>query len=182
MTKQQQQFNEWAGANYEAIKQRVMLSCYWDEDVFHDTFIALYQELQVFDEPSMADTFVRAYKRLQGNKHWGDFVYVQPDEVYFSFLQQPSADEEREELARREQRYQTFDKIAFLLKSTPRIAKRDKQLFQLHFLNDYSLHNLAEVMSMSENTITRSINSTLGVLRSFIAPPENTIYQRVSNC
>lgn len=42
--KKQQQFNEWAGANYERIKQQVMLCMYWNEDVFQDTYIECFMQ------------------------------------------------------------------------------------------------------------------------------------------
>lgn len=174
-TKQQQQFNLWVSSNYEYLKQRVMLQLYWNEDVFHDTYLDLYLHLADLSAEAYEHEFLTTYKRLEYERFNNEYSYVQPDELFFAFLTQEPADEQQEHLEWRERRLDVASKAFLFVKSSPVIKKRDRQIFDLRFMSGFSFSELAETLAIGEKTARESIKQTIQYLRGFITLP-NTLF------
>ncbi len=173
-TKQQQQFNLWVSSNYDRLKQRVMLQQYWNEDVFHDTYLDLYLRLADLSAEAYEQEFLTTYKQLEYERFNNEYSYVQPDELFFAFLTQEPADEQQERLEWRERRLDIASKAFLFVKSSPIIKKRDRQIFDLRFMSGFSFRELAETLAIGEKTAMESIKQTIRYLRSFITPPPHT--------
>ncbi len=178
MTKRQQQFNEWVSEHYEELKQKIMLSCYWNEDVFQDTYIECFILSNDLTRHNSEQEFIETYNRLEREHFSNEYKYVQPDEVLFDLLRQEPQDELQERIEWRERRLNIATKAVMLIKASPKLKQRDKEIFNLRYFQDFSIEELAEALAVGTKTVIDSLKMTIQYLRGHVLPPPYSIHNQ----
>ncbi len=161
------QIDAWIAPRYGQLKQRVMMTCYYDEDVFQDTYLSLRETgAQPRD---LEATFMKLYRALLSQDYGREMRYAHPDPLFFSFLHTEDEQDEPtgEEIAI--ESAQVDNACRALLNS------EDYTLFSLRYKVGLALREIAAYTGRSTRTIMQKLNSIVTRLRAYLCPAQAAI-------
>lgn len=156
------QIDAWIAPRYGQLKQRVMMTCYYDEDVFQDTYLSFRETgAQARD---LEAAFIRLYRALLSQDYGREMRYTHPDPLFFAFLHE---DEEQAEPAAE---VIAVDSARVDNACRALLNGEDYTLFSLRYKVGLALREIAAYTGRSTRTIMQKLNSIMARLRAYFCP------------
>ena len=152
---------------YGQLKQRVMMTCYYDEDVFQDTSLTLREiGAQTRD---LEAAFMKLYRALLSQDYGREMRYTHPDPLFFAFLhtEEEQAEPTGEDIAIESAQ---VDNACRALLNT-----EDYTLYSLRYKVGLALREIAAYTGRSTRTIVQKLNSIVARLRAYFSPTQPAI-------
>lgn len=156
------QIDAWITRRYGQLKQRVMMTCYFDEDVFQDTYLSL-RETGV-QSRDLEASFIRLYRTLLSRDYGREIRYIHPDPLYFALLHDEEEQAEASPKAVTVGSAQVENACRSLLNS------EEYTLFNLRYKLGLALRDKAAYTGRSTRTIMQKLNSIIERLRAYFCP------------
>lgn len=157
----------WIALRYGQLKQRVMMTCYYDEDVFQDTYLTLREiGAQTRD---LEAAFMKLYRALLSQDYGREMRYTHPDPLFFDFLhtEEEQAEPTGEDIAIESAQ---VDNACRALLNT-----EDYTLYSLRYKVGLALCEIAAYTGRSTRTIVQKLNSIVARLRAYFSPTQPAI-------
>lgn len=143
--------NAFTKVYYNVLKQDIISRGYFDEDVFHDTFMALHSAPDMPLTPAM---FKSVYRYLLRQELSRAYTTITPTETFFQLLANPdedntSATEESQEIATASQ-VKEYARVA--------LSPADYKVFLLRFVKELTLQQTGEYLGRSTCYVHRRTN------------------------
>lgn len=159
------QVDAWIASCYDRLRQRVMMTCYFDEDVFQDAYLALRdtgaQAARIEAE------FIKLYRTLLSRDFSGQMRYTHPDPLFFTLLssdsdtQEDSPEDEPDPLRQAHK----VDSVCRAL-----LSAEDYTLYNLRYKIGLTLREIAAYTGRTAKTILSKLNDITARIRAFFSP------------
>lgn len=158
------QIDAWIASCYEALKQRVMMTCYFDEDVFQDTYLALRETGAQGGD--FEGQFIKLYRALLSRDYSEDMRYCTPDPLFFDMLTEaPEAEEQETEQPDPLKQAQRVERTCKAI-----LDDEDYRLFSLRWKIGLTFREIAIYTGRTAQVIMRRLNNIVKRIRAFLAP------------
>lgn len=144
------QFNAWISEHYEELKERIRSFGHLDEDIFHDTYLALLDALTTAVGVINYDKlFMATYRELRRKKMSEAYRMVNPTDLYFRLLAAEEAEQQAQKVS------------AKAVKDYARNALQEAEyrIFYLRFVKELQLEYIGEYTGRSTATIYQHTQS-----------------------
>lgn len=156
------QIDAWIAPRYGLLKQRAMMTCYYDDDVFQDTYLSLRETGA--QSRDLEAVFIRLYRALLSQNYRHEMRYTHPDPLFFTFLHE---DEEQAEGAAE---VIAVDSARVDNACRALLNGEDYTLFSLRYKVGLALREIAAYTGRSTSTIMQKLNSIMARLRAYFCP------------
>lgn len=156
------QVDAWITSRYEVIRQRVINTCYFDDDVFQDTYISLRETgVTTID---LEAAFIKSYRVLLCRKYGQEMRYTHPDPLFFTLLN-----------AEDEQTTYAAEIITIDGEHVDRVCRsllnsNEYILYKLRYNVGLALREIAAYTGLSVSVITRKLKDVVARLRAYFTP------------
>lgn len=161
---QELEIDNWIATCYEPLKQRVMMTHYFDEDVFQDTYLAL-REIGSFSSNMEAD-FMKIYRRLLSREFSFDMKFSHPDPLFFNLLSEdsePQAEEANDPIRTIKQVDRTCKAI---------LSEDDYTIYRLRYKIGMTLKEIAAYTGRAATAIYNRLNEIARRIRDYFRPAQ----------
>ena len=160
------QIDAWITPRYGQLKQRVMMTCYFDEDVFQDAYLALRET--GIAPCDLEAAFIKIYRALLSRDFGQEMRFTHPDPLFFTLLRmdEEQADEATEGGIEGEQ-------IDNLCRSM--LSSEDYTLYSLRYKVGLALREIAAYTGRSTRTIMQKLNNIVARIRAYFSPVQAAI-------
>lgn len=152
----------WIAKRYDALRQRVMDSCFFNEDVFQDTYLAL-RDLGAETGKEEAE-FIRLYKVMLSRNCHDEWRNVNPDPLFFDLLSEDVPEpvvEASDPLAQAQQ----VERIGKAI-----LNEEDYTLFRLRFKVGLTLHEIAAYIGRKATAVFNKLKQIAERIRAYFRP------------
>lgn len=162
-------FDDWISRHYYVLRKRIMVSCIFDEDVFHDTYIALRAVVSDTDAVSIENEFIKLYKYTFLRSFSMEARYIHPSELFFKYLRTEAVDfdfaqDAEDSIKRIEEQAKRIDKLCRDI-----LDKEDYEIFKLRFILSLTIRELTAYTGHSSLTIQRKLRQITELIRTHFA-------------
>lgn len=160
------QIDAWITPRYGQLKQRVMMTCYFNEDVFQDAYLALRE---TGTSPCDLETaFIKLYRSLLSRDYGREMRYIHPDPLFFSMLRME--DDQHEEATRMIVEGEQVDSLCRSM-----LSREDYTLYSLRYKVGLALREIAAYTGRSTRTIMHKLNDIVARIRAYFCPVQAAI-------
>lgn len=164
------QFDEWISRHHNALRKRIMVSCIFDDDVFHDTYLTMRESVVAAHGKDIEGDFLKLYKIMFSRSFSAQAQYIHPDPLFFQYLRTEAVDfgiteETEEEPDRIEQQAKKIDRYC---RAT--LGREDYELFNLRFIACLTIRELIAYTGRSSLVIQRKLQRIIELIRAHFAP------------
>lgn len=166
------QFDEWICRHHNALRQRIMVSCIFDEDIFHDTYLMMRETVAIPIGKYMESDFLKLYKILFMRSFNAQSKYVFPDPLFFRYLRTEAVEFDLSEVDIEEPEpiEEQAKKIDRYCRAT--LGRDDYELFKLRFIACLSIRELIAYTGRSSATILKKLQQIIELIRAHFAPKQ----------
>ena len=167
-TKDVKEFNGWFNRSYERPKESVSLYGKFDEDAFHDAYLAVRKQV-MFSKDGIKDMesyFFGCYRRILQSGTREDGRYDNPGDEYFMRLGEADCTEETDE---REEMLTGCDRLVRDIQKFLRrhFSYEDYRIFMLRFYETgSSFRTIARHMGEKTSVVTRRTQAMMESVRT----------------
>lgn len=163
-------FDEWISQHHTALRKRIMTSCIFDDDVFHDTYLTMREKGIGSNQSNIEGDFLKLYKVMFSRSFSAQAQYIHPDPLFFHYLRTETvdfdiADDMEDESHRIEEQAKMIDKFC-----RANLGKEDYMIYNLRFNACLSIRELIAYTGRSSLTIQRKIQQIIEFIRAHFAP------------
>lgn len=163
------QLDEWISLHYNALRKRIMVSCIFDDDVFHDTYLTMRESVATVQGKELEMDFLKLYKIKFSRSFNVQMQYEHPDPLFFQYLRTEAVDfdidEDTEEVHERmEEKVRKIDKLC---RTT--LDREDYMIYNLRFKFCMSYRELMAYTGHSSLTIQRKLRQIIELIRAHFA-------------
>lgn len=160
------QIDAWITPRYGQLKQRVMMTCYFDEDGFQDAYLALRE---TGTAPCDLETaFIKLYRSLLSRDFGQQMRYTHPDPLFFTMLRME--EEQPEEAAEVVIEGEQVDNLCRTM-----LSGEDYTLYSLRYKVGLALREIAAYTGRSTRTIMQKLNNIVARIRAYFCPVQAAI-------
>ena len=162
------EFDAWIEDNYASMKKRISYESFFDEDTFHDTYLAVLDglESQATGSVNFEVYFINTYRRLRRVEAAESFKTINPSEIFFQFLvDKPQEDEATPSISRRD----------ILCYCNSSLAPDELKLFNLRFIKGLTAQQTGDYIGCSASFVSRQVNRLKAKINSYFTPPPTRI-------
>lgn len=171
-------FNNWIGANYYKLREKCLftnlfgeLVYQWQEDVFHNTYIAICETLTNEEEETFEELFVSSFRLYVKRAFTAKVKEIVPEETFWKYQKQVEETEEDE--ARKEAKH---DLAVQMLTAAKLIFSKDEFLiFKLYFESGFSFRQIGDLFGTSGEAVSYRYNTLCSRLFGMYRHTLNTI-------
>lgn len=171
-------FNRWFSTNYYTLKEKCVctnlfgeLVYQWQEDIFHNTYLAMLETINEVKEEAFEETFISSFKTYTKRAFNARVKEIVPEEVFWKFQKQVIDDEEEE--ARKEAKH---DLAVQMLTAAKMIFSRDEfSIFKLYFESGLTFNQIGEMFGTTGKAVGIRYNSLCGRLFGMYKHTLNTL-------
>lgn len=156
------EIDAWIASCYNNLKQRVMMTNYFDEDVFQDTYLAL-REIGV-KSVNKESEFIRLYRTLLTRDFRLDMRYSHPDPVFFNLLSE-EADTGAENKPDPIQQAQQVDRTCKAI-----LNDEDYNLYKLRYKIGLTLREIALYTGRAATAIYNRLTQIIQRIKAYYSP------------
>ncbi len=159
-------FDEWISRHHNALRKRIMVSCIFDNDVFHDTYLSMRNSVAEVHGKDIVGDFLKLYKITFSRSFSAQAQYIHPDPLFFQYLRTEAVDfdidEETEEAPDRiKEQAKKIDRFC-----RANLDREDYEIFKLRFIACLSIRELIAYTGRSSLTIQRKIRQIIELIRA----------------
>lgn len=163
------QFDEWISRHHNALRKRIMVSCIFDDDVFHDTYLTMRESVAEAHGKDIESDFLKLYKIMFSRSFSAQAQYIHPDPLFFQYLRTEAvdfdiADNMADDIDRIEEQAKKIDRFC-----KANLDKEDYEIFKLRFIACLSIRELIAYTGRSSLTIQRKIKQIIEFIRAHFA-------------
>lgn len=172
-------FNNWIGANYYKLREKCLftnlfgeLVYQWQEDIFHNCYLAICDTLTNEKEETFEELFVSSFKLFVKRAFTAKVKEIVPEETFWRYQKQVEEDIEEEE-ARKEAKH---DLAVQMLTAAKLIFSKDEFLiFKLYFESGFSFRQIGDLFGTSGKAVSYRYNTLCSRLFGMYRHTLNTI-------
>lgn len=172
-------FNKWMCANYYKLKEKCIFTNVfgemvynWQEDIFHNTYLAILDNLTNEEEEAFEDLFISSFKLYVKRAFTAKVKEIVPEETFWKYQKQVEEDIEEEE-ARNEAKH---DLAVQMLTAAKLIFSKDEFLiFKLYFESGFSFRQIGDLFGASGKAVSYRYNTLCSRLFGMYRHTLNTI-------
>lgn len=172
-------FNNWIGANYYKLREKCLftnlfgeLVYQWQEDIFHNCYLAVCDTLTNEKEETFEELFVSSFKLFVKRAFTAKVKEIVPEETFWRYQKQVEEDIEEEE-ARKEAKH---DLAVQMLTAAKLIFSKDEFLiFKLYFESGFSFRQIGDLFGTSGEAVSYRYNTLCSRLFGMYRHTLNTI-------
>lgn len=160
-------FNKWMCANYYKLKEKCIFTNVfgemvynWQEDIFHNTYLAILDNLTNEKEEAFEDLFISSFKLYVKRAFTAKVKEIVPEETFWKYQKQVEEPEEEEN--RKEAKEALATQILFAAKLS--FSRDEFQIFKLYFESGFNFTQIGDVFGTSGKTIQYRYNNMCGRL------------------
>lgn len=162
-------FDEWISQHHNALRKRIMVSCIFDDDVFHDTYLTMRESVADAHGKDIESDFLKLYKIMFSRSFSAQAQYIHPDPLFFHYLRTEAVDLDIDEDTEDEP-----DMIEEQAKKIDRFCRanldrEDYMIYNLRFKACMSIRELIAYTGRSSLTIHRKIRQIIELIRAHFA-------------
>lgn len=141
-------FDGWIADNYAKLKEQIASQGFLDEDIFHDTYLAMLDALT----PDIGIShylrlFNATYRELRHKRLSASYKIVTPSEIFFKLL----ADETPEEEPQQPTIQVTLNEVKTYAAKT--FKKSDFKIFKLRYIYSMTLSEIGDYIGRSTGCV-----------------------------
>lgn len=160
------QFDEWISRHHNALRKRIMVSCIFDDDVFHDTYITMRESVEAAHEKDIEGDFLKLYKIMFSRSFSAQAQYIHPDALFFQYLRTEAVDfdiaeDTEDEPDRTAEQAKKIDKFC-----RTNLDREDYTIYNLRFNACLTIRELVAYTGHSSLTIQRKIRQIIELIRA----------------
>jgi len=143
------EFDVWIADHYQELKEEIGSRGFLDEDIFHDTYLALLDALTPdIGVRHYQRLFKATYRELRRKELSASYRMVTPSDIFFKLL---ADDAPQEEEAQQPRVRVSAEEVKTYAAKT--FKKSDFVIFQLRYFNDMSLSAIGDYIGRSAGNI-----------------------------
>ncbi len=163
------QFDEWISRHHNALRKRIMVSCIFDDDIFHDTYLTMRESVAETHGKDIESDFLKLYKIMFSRSFSAQAQYIHPDPLFFHYLRTETIDfdidEDSEEAPDRiEEQAKKIDRFC-----QANLNREDYTIYNLRFKACMSIRELVAYTGRSSLTIQRKLRQIIELIRAHFA-------------
>ncbi len=163
-------FDEWISQHHTALRKRIMTSCIFDDDVFHDTYLTMREKGIGSNQSNIEGDFLKLYKVMFSRSFSAQAQYLHPDPLFFQYLRTEAIefdniDRDMDEPDIIEVQAKKIDRYC---RAT--LGREDYELFNLRFIACLTIRELIAYTGRSSLTIQRKLQRIIELIRAHFAP------------
>lgn len=172
-------FDKWMCANYYKLREKCFftnlfgeLVYQWQEDIFHNTYLAVREALTTEKEEAFEEIFVSSFKLYTKRAFSARVKEIVPEEVFWKYQKQVEEETEEDE-ARKEAKH---DLAVQMLTAAKMIFSRDEfTIFKLYFESGLTFNQIGEMFGTTGRAVGIRYNFLCGRLFGMFKHTLNTI-------
>lgn len=172
-------FDKWMCANYYKLREKCLFTntfgemlYQWEEDVFHNTYLAVREALTTEKEEAFEEMFVSSFKLYTKRAFSARIKEIVPDEVFWKYQKQVE-EETEEDGARKEAKH---DLAVQMLAAAKMIFSRDEyNIFKLYFQSGFTFRQIGEMFGTTGRAVGIRYNFLCGRLFGMYKHTLNTL-------
>ena len=165
-------FDAWVSRQYGKLRQRLMVTCIFDDDAFQETYLAMREIVDGQRDKDFPAMFMKLYRQMLSREYRSENRYLHPDPLFFEYLRtepvvffdEPADGEDTQEATER-----TAKNIKRLCKAT--LNADDYQIFYLHFICLFTFKEMRAYTGKSFSTLNRRLKFIKSNINKEITPP-----------
>lgn len=163
------QFDEWISCHHNALRKRIMVSCIFDDDVFHDTYLTMRESVAEANGKDIEGDFLKLYKIMFSRSFSAQAQYIHPDPLFFHYLRTEAVDfgiaeDTDDEPDRIEEQAKKIDRFC-----RANLNREDYTIYNLRFKACMSIREIIAYTGRSSLTIQRKIRQIIELIRAHFA-------------
>lgn len=172
-------FDKWMCANYYKLREKCLftnlfgdLVYQWQEDLFHNTYLAVRDTLTNENEETFEYLFVSSFKLYLKRAFTAQVKEIVPEETFWKYQKQVEEEAEEAE-ARKEAKH---DLSVQMLAAAKLIFSRDEfTIFKLYFESGFTFRQIGEMFGTSGEAVGVRYNILCGRLFGMFKHSLNTL-------
>jgi len=171
-------FNKWFSTNYYTLKEKCVctnlfgeLVYQWQEDIFHNTYLAMLETINEVKEEAFEEIFVSSFRTYTKRAFNARVKEIVPEEVFWKFQKQ--VEENKEEELRKEAKH---DLAVQMLTAAKMIFSRDEfMIFKLYFESNFTFKQIGEMFGCRDTTVFMRYQNLCNRLGGMFSHTLNTL-------
>ena len=172
-------FDKWMCANYYRLREKCLLTnlfgelvYQWQEDILHNTYLAVREALTTEKEEAFEEMFVSSFKLYTKRAFSARVKEIVPEEVFWKYQKQVEEETEEDE-ARKEAKH---DLAVQMLTAAKMIFSRDElTIFKLYFESNFNFRHIGDIFGTSGEAVQYRYNKLCTRLFGMYKHTLNTI-------
>ena len=166
-------FDRWIGRSFNRLRQRLMVSCIFDDDAFQETYLSLRETVTEEQAGCYEAVFTRQYKRTIQRLNRQELRYFHPDPLFFLYLRTEPVVFDGEDIAETDGGTPEPERMKKRITEYVRMnySEDDYLLFQLKYFSGMTYKCLQDYTGHGSEYIARHLNNIRAGIVSNFTPP-----------
>lgn len=173
-------FNKWMCANYNSLREKCLftnlfgeLVYQWQEDILHNTYLAIFETLTNETEEEFEDLFISSFRKYTKCAFSARVKEIVPEETFWRYQKQVEEETSEEDQARKEAKH---DLAVQMLAAAKLVFSKDEyMIFKLYFESGFNFREIGDLFGTSGQAIGHRYNNLCGRLFGMYKHTLNTI-------